>query len=106
MKLALAKEGGRYQGDGLDIQWPRGGGARDVVTVDDDRSIWSKRLTAAFAHGDLVEVSGAKATPKPAAASSGPTFKELQAKAKALGIKSVGVKKADLEAAIAAAEAH
>lgn len=105
MKIAVAQEGQSYfEGRACLLQWPRGGGKRETLEVPDDQAEWSARMRANFQRGRLVEVK-AHHVPRGthASAVAGTTYKELQAEAKALGIPHVGVKRAKLEAAIAAA---
>lgn len=64
MRIAVREPGGAYLWDGLDLQWPRGGGERSFADVPDDRDAWSPRLRKAFEAGQVVAIEQPKTVRK------------------------------------------
>jgi hypothetical protein len=64
VKLAMAREGKGYFGDGIDLSWPIGG-EREVIEVSEDQAEWPFRLRERFMNGSIVEVGDdADVTPR------------------------------------------
>jgi hypothetical protein len=55
MKIAMAREGKGFFGDGIELSWPVGG-VREVVEVSDDLMDWPGRLRDRFTAGSIVKV--------------------------------------------------
>jgi len=149
-KLAMAKPGTGFFGDGVNISWPFGRPASDVIELEEDQQKWPFRVLQRFLNGGIVKApddaeisaqapafppsrvmvggspeaiahmaipapqiivarafspAGPEAEALVAAAPAGPTVKQLRVLAKELGIPQVG-NKAELEAAVAAAQAE